>query len=167
MRRWGRRGGEGRRPAAEGDWSGAVVCAGAERARAGPLWGPQRVPRSGAGCSGLTMEGARRRREAGRDRGPGVGRAGEGQAGDAGGGGEGRGLLHGERGAAGGCESPAGAEEGSGPGTPLWFPFRGARCGRALSFPGEMAAPPPLAWAVPGSRFARERIVIIIGGGEE
>lgn len=62
MRRWGRRGGEGRRPAAEGDWSGAVVCAGAERARARPLWGPQRVPRSGAGCSGLTMEGARRRR---------------------------------------------------------------------------------------------------------
>lgn len=94
-----------------------------------------------------------------------MGRAGEGQAGDAGGGGVGRGLLRGERGAAGGCESPAGAEEGSGPGTPLWFPFRGARCRRALSFPGEMAAPPPLAWAVPGSRFARERIVIIIEGG--
>lgn len=94
-----------------------------------------------------------------------MGRAGEGQAGDAGGGGVGRGLLRGERGAAGGCESPAGAEEGSGPGTPLWFPFRGARCRRALSFPGEMAAPPPLVWAVPGSRFARERIVIIIEGG--
>ena len=66
---------------------GAVVCAGAERARARPLWGPPRVPRSGAGCSGLTMEGARRRRVEGRDRGPGAGRAREGQAGDAGPGG--------------------------------------------------------------------------------
>lgn len=66
---------------------GAVVCAGAERAQARPLWGPPRVPRSGAGCSGLTMEGARRRRVEGRDRGPGAGRTREGQAGDAGPGG--------------------------------------------------------------------------------
>lgn len=34
-----------------------------------------------------------------------------------------------------GAGSPAGAEEGSGPGTPLRFPFRGARCRRA--FPGK------------------------------
>lgn len=59
----------------------------------------------------------------------------------------------------------AGAEEGSGPGTPLRFPFRGARCRRATRFPREMAAPAPLAWAAPGSGFAREKIIIIRKGG--
>lgn len=43
--------------------------------RQGRPGGAPRVPRSGAGCSGLTMEGARRRRAEGRDRGPGAGRA--------------------------------------------------------------------------------------------
>lgn len=99
------------------------------------------------------MEGARRRRAEERDRGPGAGRAGEGQAGDA----EQRGRGCGEPGAASSREPRVGAEEGSGPGTPLRFPFRGARCGRAQRFRREMAAPALLAWAVLGSRFAREK----------
>lgn len=155
MRSSGRRSRGGRRPAAEGTAPGRWAARGASEGAG-----------LGAGRSGLTMEGARGRGAEGRGRGPGAGRAAEGQAGDAGGGGE-----------AGGCravagrherrEPPAGAEEGSGPGTPLRFPFRGARCRRALRCPREMAAPPPPAWAVPASRFAREKYIYNNNGNKK
>lgn len=153
MRSSGGRSGGGRRPAAEGTAPGRWAARGPPRVRG---WAPARP--------GLTMEGARGRGPEGRGPGPGAGggpRRWEGQAGDAGGGGEAAGCCAaaGRREPREPRELPAGAEEGSGPGTPLRFPFRGARCRRALRFPREMAAPPPLAWAAPASRFAREKYI--------
>lgn len=103
--------------------------------------GPPRVPRLGAGCPGLTMEV--RRREGTRAR----GRAAPGKVkpGTRGGGGEDA-WTRAPQAAA----SPGPARRRLGPGTPLRFSFRGARCRRAPRFPREMAAPARLAWGSPG-----------------
>lgn len=132
--------GRGKRRVAGGTGPGAVGCAGDEGARqgrSGASEGPQAgrwLPRADNG-----------RGAEGRDPGPGAGRAGEGHAGDAGRRGEDA-WTRAPRAAV----SPGPARRRLGPGTPLRFSFRGARCRRAPRFPREMAAPARLAWGSPG-----------------
>lgn len=118
--------------------------------------GPPRVPRLGAGCPGLTMEV--RRREGTRAR----GRAAPGKVkpGTRGGGGEDA-WTRAPQAAA----SPGPARRRLGPGTPLRFSFRGARCRRAPRFPREMAAPARLAWGSPGFPLCAGKKKIIRKGG--
>jgi hypothetical protein len=98
--------------------------------------------------------GARRRGAEGKDRGPEARRTAPGKVRPGTPGGRGPGLLRGPSGAV--RPAAGGREEGAGPGTPLRFPFRGARFRRALRFSREMAAPLPFGQPVPAARFARE-----------